>query len=886
MKTLKQIFCALLCVLLLLAAASPGFAAEKKKPSEEPTEPPAPTLSIGSLERFLTFTEACRLDSYSQGLTVSLETDLDLSGTDFAGIPIFRGIFQGNGHTISGLSLTDDGSAQGLFRYLTEGAEVHDLTVQGQVAPGGSQESIGGIAGSNAGLIQSCIFGGQVSGGSSVGGIVGINTMSGIIEKCGTRGELHGDHFVGGIAGKNQGVIRSCENSALVNTTAQQNTVSLTDVTLETLTGSESAATVTDIGGIAGSSSGVIRSCLNRANVGYQHMGYNIGGIAGTQSGYLTDCENKGSIQGRKETGGIVGQMEPAALIEYDEDALQILKRQLGGMNGIVSKTAANVQNAGSALYGQVSQLQGHVWEAADAVRLLVPDRDDPKLPDPDTIAAARNGLSSSLSGMNQTLESMSASTVSAVGKLSNNLSALQNQLNAMSATLNNVSETLGGSIADVSDADTEDDLTGKVSGCRNFGTVLADLNAGGIAGAIALENDLDPEEDLELQGNRSLNFESQLRAVIVDCENQSAVTAGKRAAGGIAGWQSLGLVKNCRNTGKLDCAGAEYVGGISGQSTGFIRASSANCVLSGSASVGGIAGSAAIVTDCRGMVRLENGKEKLGAILGGTEKDIHDEEAPISQNYYLSVKNDPGGIDGISYDGLAQPLSEEDFFGLEKLPDIFSRALVTFRFDDGTENQIRVATGGALEQSRIPALPEKKGAVGHWEGLEDADLAHIFFDLTFDARYTSLRGVIQSEALSPSGKPLILLQGEFSEDAAFTVTESEDGPTLMDTQTLLGLWDISLPENSRTDSGRLCLPETCDREKLVLQLRSHSLWQEADAKVDGSYLVFPLDEAVDGIALIQIQAFHWQLPAAIAAGAALVLGLVLILVKKRGKTK
>ena len=45
----------------------------------------------------------------------------------------------------------------------------------------------------------------------------------------------------------------------------------------------------------------------------------------------------------------------------------------------------------------------------------------------------------------------------------------------------------------DVSDDDTDDDVEAKVTNCINSGTVNADLNAGGITGAMARENDLDP---------------------------------------------------------------------------------------------------------------------------------------------------------------------------------------------------------------------------------------------------------------------------------------------------------------------------------------------------------------------------------------------------------
>ena len=127
----NRIITALLCLCLLLSAALPAAAQEQ--------EPEITRLSISTVQRFLSFAEKCRLDSYSRNLVVSLETDLDLTDVEFQGIPIFCGTFEGNGHTISGLRLSGDGSAQGLFRHLTETALVRDLKVQGDVAPGGSR---------------------------------------------------------------------------------------------------------------------------------------------------------------------------------------------------------------------------------------------------------------------------------------------------------------------------------------------------------------------------------------------------------------------------------------------------------------------------------------------------------------------------------------------------------------------------------------------------------------------------------------------------------------------------------------------------------------------------------------------------------------------------
>ena len=108
----KKILCFLLCLWLIFGSVLTVSAAEDSQTR----------LTISSVDEFLVFAENCRLDSYSQNLTVTLKTDIDLTGTGFCGIPIFGGTFIGNNHSISGLLLEADGSAQGLFRYLTETA--------------------------------------------------------------------------------------------------------------------------------------------------------------------------------------------------------------------------------------------------------------------------------------------------------------------------------------------------------------------------------------------------------------------------------------------------------------------------------------------------------------------------------------------------------------------------------------------------------------------------------------------------------------------------------------------------------------------------------------------------------------------------------------------
>ena len=139
MRTRKaaSLLLSLLLVLGLLSGAAGALAdgAAETGTAPEAGAETAPGVSyyITSLEDLLALADACAVDSYSQNVTVCLQTDLDLAGSDFASIPTFGGVFEGGGHTISGLSLTANRSHTGFFRYIQPGAVVKELNLSGEV---------------------------------------------------------------------------------------------------------------------------------------------------------------------------------------------------------------------------------------------------------------------------------------------------------------------------------------------------------------------------------------------------------------------------------------------------------------------------------------------------------------------------------------------------------------------------------------------------------------------------------------------------------------------------------------------------------------------------------------------------------------------------------
>lgn len=834
-------------------------------------------LKITTAEQFLEFADNCRMDRYSQGLTVSLEADIDLQGKTFAGIPIFCGTFLGNGHKVSGVELKAVGSNQGFFRYVTVSARIQDLNVYGQVQPTGSRSNVGGLVGSNSGTVKNCSFIGSVSGADAVGGIVGVNTLVGIVENCHMEGSVSGSHFVGGIVGSNQGVVRSCNNLAQVNTTAVENTVAFSDISMDTLTNTESITAVTDIGGIAGTNSGVLRNCENRGTVGYRQMGYNVGGIAGSQRGYIVDCENYAQICGRKEVGGIVGQMEPVTVINYDEDTLQTLRQQLNDMSASASAGASGMESGASDMASQMGDLEQQISDAMDALEQLAPEDPNAPMPDQDSLQAAQNALSGALNGMTGTLSGMANAAQKTADGASKRLQNIMDQMDAISATVDGATEGLGGGFTDVSEQDTPADTTGKVAFCVNYGTVRADRNAGGIAGAMSIENDLDPEDDYDITGDISLNFDGQLRCVLISCENIAVISAGKENAGGIAGLQQLGLVGECVNTGAVEAETAEYIGGIAGNSEATIRGSSAKCALSGSRFVGGIAGSGLRVADCRSMVSVE-GNENTGAVLGVVAQDSEQTQQKVQGNYYLSIDPALGGIDGIGYADMAEPLEKEAFLALEDLPALYDTVTIRFLQENGRETVVTMQPGGSISQADIPQVKEKEGYVGCWEGLSADKLTNVLFDMVFTAQYTANDGVIAVQQLR-NDRPVVLAQGDFPIGTTVSVQPLNKADALDG-------WEFAVSGGCTARQLRYLLPENVSAEEVQLLLRKDGNWESVEFTVNGSYLVFAVDAGTDAFCLMQAPADYTWMLVSIGAGVLAVSLLAVVLIRRRKRNR
>ncbi|MFC1763388.1 LamG-like jellyroll fold domain-containing protein [Planctomycetota bacterium] len=235
-------------------------------------------------------------------MTADIDLDPNLPGRkvfDTAVVSDFTGVFDGNYHTISHLTIRG-GSNVGLFGQTGPGARISNLALEA-VDVSGSGTSIGGLVGyNNEGNITSCYSTGSVLGVFSVGGLVGDNNYGSITASYGT-GLADGWSDIGGLVGWNEhGIITTCYSTGSVR-------------------GMGSIGYIYDgacnAGGLVGyNNEGNIMSCYSTGSVtrgdGSGSSGGGLGGLVGFNGGiittsYSTSCSV--SVSGEENVGGLVG---------------------------------------------------------------------------------------------------------------------------------------------------------------------------------------------------------------------------------------------------------------------------------------------------------------------------------------------------------------------------------------------------------------------------------------------------------------------------------------------------------------------------------------------------------------------------------------------------
>jgi len=152
-------------------------------------------------------------DSHFDGIYFTMTKDIEYDGTENNYTPVglgssittyFGGVFDGQGHSISGINITSDASRQALFG-VVNGGTVKGVTLKSSTI-NGQGDGHSGIVGylNGGGLVDDCHVATTVclTGRNYVGGIVGSN-MNGSISHCSSGATVNGNMNIGGIVGGN-----------------------------------------------------------------------------------------------------------------------------------------------------------------------------------------------------------------------------------------------------------------------------------------------------------------------------------------------------------------------------------------------------------------------------------------------------------------------------------------------------------------------------------------------------------------------------------------------------------------------------------------------------------------------------------------------------------
>lgn len=229
------------------------------------------TYEVYNANGLLAWNEAARNDL---SINCTLTADIDLTGKEWTPIGNninyvytgYTGTFDGQGHTISGLTINQARKAVGFLGCIDKGGTVKNVNLKDVNISG--KEEVGGIAGSNLGTITGCsVEGGSITANVNTGGIVGrslsyVNESHSYIIGCSSSASVQGESGVGGVSG-----------------------------------GTESA---------------IITACYSIGNVVATRTSYaaNAGGIVGNSTrSTITACYHaSGTITGQGNIGGAIGQ--------------------------------------------------------------------------------------------------------------------------------------------------------------------------------------------------------------------------------------------------------------------------------------------------------------------------------------------------------------------------------------------------------------------------------------------------------------------------------------------------------------------------------------------------------------------------------------------------
>lgn len=265
------------------------------------------------------------VSAYTHDLTYELANDIDCNGVSmgtigFGGTESFTGTFDGNGHTISNLTLgSSDVSSVGLF-YGLEGATVKDVTLAHVSVTGTSDLGTLAVTSDGAAIENVHVTSGSVTGVRaafpyySIGGLVG-NSSDTTYTDVTTNVTVTSDHSdVGGLIGysEDDDILRA---AAYGDVSGEQSVGGL-------------------IGTVYGSTAFWVHA---KGNVVGDDM--SVGGLIGSmEDATVASAYARGSVSGSDNVGGLIGVMYNNFSVSYSYSTGHVTVVPDGDAGGLIGQ--------------------------------------------------------------------------------------------------------------------------------------------------------------------------------------------------------------------------------------------------------------------------------------------------------------------------------------------------------------------------------------------------------------------------------------------------------------------------------------------------------------------------------------------------------------------
>lgn len=479
------------------------------------------------------------------------------------------------------------------------------------VTNGGATGSnnIGGIIGTNNGNMYSGYNESIVSGANNVGGIIGTNAEGKKVENVVNATGVEGKDNVGGLVGVNSGSVTNGRNNGtitgneyvggLVGNNASENSV-LTNLV------NDSSASITGVkyvGGIAGSNAGTItadknnNNLINRGSItGYQY----VGGVAGLNTGTITNTNNDVELHvntavnggiGAQYFGGVVGQNGTDlndGIIENAMNSNTIIAPDASYVGGIVGWNTSQGKLVGMGNSNEGTVIGGsYVGGVIGKNDAAIGSKDSAQvgITNEGTVIATKGGAGGLIGENNAAITN---TVMINRGEVHGNNTANDNS---------GTGGIIGVNMGDITYSSLINEVTGTVTGTNNVGGLIGVNKADITGGRYTVAG-----EDAGMYINKIYNNGVINVGTYKDENGDGKYVFDEQAGsniGGLIGDNQKGSLTAGYNTGAINAADSENVGGIAGSNSGTIdqvfntvmTENGQNQTITGDTNVGGLVG-------------------------------------------------------------------------------------------------------------------------------------------------------------------------------------------------------------------------------------------------------------------------------------------------------